>query len=149
MKTHTFDVNGAARYGVHAAVVFQGIVWWCEHSKANEINYHDGLYWMFNSMKAFTELYPYFTDKQIRGAIEKLVSAGLVVKGNYNKNTFDRTLWYAVTDKGWALADGNGADDESADDNDGESICEDEKIHFPKKIKTKTQNKRTNAPLIS
>lgn len=97
---HTFDVDIATRYGVNAAIVFQDIGYWCEHSRTNRANHYDGHYWTFNSNKALCEHYPYMSGKAIRGAVQKLVDAGLILTGNYNKLPFDRTLWYALTDEG-------------------------------------------------
>ena len=100
---HTFDVDIATQYGVNAAIVFQDMGFWCEHSRINRKNYHDGLYWTFNSISALGEHYPYMSSKAIRGAIQKLVDAGLLVTGNFNKLAFDRTMWYALTDEGSRL----------------------------------------------
>ena len=96
---HSFDVEIATKYGVNAAILLQNIQFWCAKNRANGVNYHDGLYWTFNSRKAFTELFPYMSTKQIKSAIDLLVKDGLVVVGNYNEDGRDRTLWYAVTEK--------------------------------------------------
>jgi len=97
---HMFDTEIATRYGVNAAVLFQNIAFWCNHSRANGTNFHDGLYWTYNSVKAFQELFPYLGKSQISSALQKLLDEGLIVKGNYNKVAYDRTAWYAVTELG-------------------------------------------------
>ncbi len=97
---HSFDIAIAEKYGVNAAILLQHIFWWCEKNKANETNYYDGLYWTYNSRKAFTMLFPYMSEKQIRTALDRLVNEGLIVIGNYNEDKRDRTLWYAATEKG-------------------------------------------------
>lgn len=97
---HSFDVDIAAQYGVNAAIVFQDMGYWCEHSRNNRSNYYDGHYWTYNSNKALCEHYPYMSGKAIRSAVQKLIDAGLIITGNYNKLPFDRTLWYALTDEG-------------------------------------------------
>lgn len=97
---HSFDVDVAIEYGINAAVIFNNISFLCKHNEANNINLHDGKYWTFNSRKAFCEIYPYLTEKQIRTALERLVDGGLLETGNYNKLAYDRTIWYTVTDKG-------------------------------------------------
>lgn len=100
---HIFDTDIAAMFGVNAAILFQNFCYWCEYNRANEQNYHDGYYWTYNSRKAFTELFPYMSAKQVSGAIDKLEQAGLIIKGIYNKDLRDRTLWYAVTERGIAM----------------------------------------------
>lgn len=101
--THTFDVEIARRYGVNAAVIFQNILYWCEHNRANGRNEHDGLYWTYNSRKAFAELFPYLSERQIKTALDKLVENGLIAVGCFNDDNRDRTLWYAVTKVGYCI----------------------------------------------
>ena len=97
---HSFDVRIACEYGVNAAIIFQNIYFWCEHNCVNDKHLHDGMHWTYCSNKAFQEILPYLSEKTIRTAIKKLVDNGLIVTGNYNDTPYDRTLWYAVTDKG-------------------------------------------------
>lgn len=98
-----FDVEVAKQVGVLAAILFQNIGFWCQHGEANNVNYHDGLYWTYNTNKAFCELFPYMTSKAIRTALQKLVDAELIVTGNYNDKPYDRTIWYAMTQKGKSI----------------------------------------------
>lgn len=98
--THIFDVEIAKEYGVNAAILLQNLGYWIMRNKANETNYYDGKYWTFNSRKAYRELFPYMSERQIDTAFKKLIDNGLVITGNYNKLKYDRTLWYALTQKG-------------------------------------------------
>ena len=100
MADHHFSVEIAVEYGVNAAILFQNIHFWCEKNRANGMNLHDGLYWTYNSRKAFRELFPYMSEKQIKAALDKLIENGLITTGTYNEDARDRTLWYAVTKKG-------------------------------------------------
>lgn len=100
---HSFDIEIARRYGIPAAVLLKNIHFWIEKNRANEQNFYDGNYWTYNSKKAFSELFPYMTARQIDYAMQKLIDEGLVVTGNYNKVAYDRTLWYAITKKGYSI----------------------------------------------
>ena len=100
MSNHSFDIEIAKEYGVNAAILFQNIHFWCEKNRANGMNFHDGMYWTYNSRKAFRELFPYMSEKQIKAALDKLIENGLITTGTYNDDARDRTLWYAVTQKG-------------------------------------------------
>ena len=100
MADHHFSVEIAVEYGVNAAILFQNIHFWCEKNRANGMNLHDGLYWTYNSRKAFRELFPYMSEKQIKAALDKLIENGLITTGTYNEDARNRTLWYAVTKKG-------------------------------------------------
>lgn len=100
MADHHFSVEIAVEFGVNAAILFQNIHFWCEKNRANGMNLHDGLYWTYNSRKAFRKLFPYMSEKQIKAALDKLIENGLITTGTYNEDARDRTLWYAVTKKG-------------------------------------------------
>jgi hypothetical protein len=100
---HSFDIDVAREVGVNAAIMFNNFAHWYKENEANGRNYHDGKYWTFNKRSAFVKVYPYFSEKQIRTAIDKLVEAGLIEKGNYNKLAYDRTCWYTLTNKGLSI----------------------------------------------
>lgn len=92
---HHFDVEVAKEIGMAAAVIYYNIKFWCEKNKANDVNYHDGYYWTFNSVKAFQKLFPYLSDKKISSSLKLLEDRGYIKSGNYNDSTYDRTKWYA------------------------------------------------------
>ncbi len=100
---HFFDTEIAAEYGINAAVLLQNIGYWVQQNEANKANFYDGYYWTYNSRKAYQELFPYMSERQISTAFQKLIEAGLVITGNYNKLAYDRTLWYALTQKGESI----------------------------------------------
>lgn len=91
---HGFDVEVAKIVGVNAAILFKNISHWCEKNKANDKNMFDGEYWTYNSIKAFEELFPYMSVKQIKYALDKLKEFGFIGFGEYNQNPYDRTRWY-------------------------------------------------------
>ena len=97
MSRHSFDPEIAKQVGLNAAVIYQNILWWAEKNAANGKHYHDGLWWTYNSVSAFAELFPYLTGKQIRTALDKLVQEGLLATGRFNKSAYDQTKWYAPT----------------------------------------------------
>lgn len=100
---HSFSVDVAKEVGVNAAILLQSIKWWCEKNRANGKNEHDGLYWTYNSIKAWQELYPYLGKSAISSALKRLEDGGYIRTGNYNRSAYDRTIWYAITDKGLSL----------------------------------------------
>lgn len=92
---HIFDVEIAEKYGVLEAVLIKHFQYWIKKNEANGVNYYDGSYWTYNSIKAFKEIFPYASERQIMGAIKHLKNEGIVKIGNYNKSAYDRTNWYA------------------------------------------------------
>ncbi len=103
---HMFDAEIAAKYGLHAAILLENIRFWIEKNRCNGRHYHDGRYWTYSSAKAFTEFFPYLTERQVRYALKQIEEDGLVITGNFNSSTYDRTVWYALTDKGEAFLKG-------------------------------------------
>lgn len=93
---HSFNPKIAEMVGIAPAVIYQNIVWWIAKNEANEQNKYDGYYWTYNSVKAFSTLFPYLTEKQIRTSLDKLVEVGAIVVGNYNKSAYDRTKWFRL-----------------------------------------------------
>lgn len=102
-EVHIFDIRIAERYGVNCAVILQNIWHWVQKNEANGTNFYDGTYWTYNSVKAFTLQYPYLSQKQITTALQKLRDEGIIKTGNYNAVQYDRTLWYAITEKGKSI----------------------------------------------
>lgn len=100
---HSFDINIAKEYGIQPAIILNHLYFWITKNKVNNTNFYNENYWTYNSKKAFSELFPYMTERQIDYALRKLIDCGLVITGNYNKSSYDRTLWYAITKKGYSI----------------------------------------------
>jgi uncharacterized phage protein (TIGR02220 family) len=93
---HSFDVEEAKKYGVECAIILNNIRFWIDKNKANKKHFYDGLYWTYNSAKAFSELFPYFSEHQVRRFLNKLEQLGVIVCSNYNVSGYDKTKWYSV-----------------------------------------------------
>lgn len=100
---HHFDVDLAIKYGVLEAILLNHFEYWLKLNEANNKHYHDGRYWTYNSTKAFGEIFPYVSERKIRNALNHLQDENIIIKGNFNKLAYDRTLWYAFTDRGIAI----------------------------------------------
>lgn len=100
---HNFDTEIAQKYGLLESVLLNHIYYWIEKNRANESNFYDGTYWTYNSTRAFNELFPYVSERQIKNALKHLREEGILLTGNYNKSTYDRTLWYALSKKGLSI----------------------------------------------
>ena len=141
---HSFNVEIAVKYGMLEAVLLENINFWITKNKANNVQYYDGHYWTYNSVKALSELFPYASKATISRALHHLENEGLILSGNYNKSAYDRTIWYTITEKYYFLSEGKDViqDGESTSlDNaqDGQCISQNEtsipqndNIHFSK-----------------
>lgn len=94
---HSFNIEAAKEIGIIPAILLKNIYWWVKKNEYNNKHFYDGHYWTYNSVKAFTDYFPYLTAKQILYALKKLETEGYLVSGNYNNSAYDRTKWYAVT----------------------------------------------------
>lgn len=96
--TYTFDTFLATKYGVNEAILLNNFIFWIAKNEANRKHFHDGRYWTYNSVRAYSESFPFWSEKQIRTTIASLERQGVLLKGNYNEQKYDRSLWYAFTD---------------------------------------------------
>ena len=100
---HSFDKDIAVAYGLPEAIILNHMQFWIEQNEANNINFYDGSYWTYNTTKAYAEIFPYLSQRQIQCALKHLREEGILKTGNYNKSAYDRTLWYAFTEKGISI----------------------------------------------
>jgi hypothetical protein len=92
---HSFDTELASEYGVHGAIIIHHFQHWINHNKQLGRNFIDGRTWSYQTQKEIAAWFPYMTTKQVRTTIDNLVAKGVLRKGNYNKGSFDKTLWYS------------------------------------------------------
>lgn len=102
---YNFDIAIAQELGVNAAIVINNLQFWIKKNEANGKHLHDGRYWTFNSNRAWKELFPFWTENQIRKILDDLVTKDIIIKGNYNELKYDRTLWYAFSDNGNSICE--------------------------------------------
>ena len=92
---YSFDIDFAKKYGVDEAIMIKSFQYWIRLNKANKSNFYDGHYWTYNTISALSELFPFWSEKQVRTILQNLLKLNILIKGNYNKLGFDRTIWYA------------------------------------------------------
>ena len=97
---HHFNVQIAEQYGIEEAILIHHFYYWISKNAANGANFHDGLYWTYNSKKAYAGLFTYMNETKIFRVIKHLEECGLIVKSNYNEDKWDRTNWYAISIEG-------------------------------------------------
>lgn len=100
---HQFDTEIAKKYGINIAILLNHLNFWILKNKANDKHFYNGTYWTYNSIKAFHDLFPYLSERQITNALNKMIELGLIKKGNFNTNSYDRTCWYALTNLGVSI----------------------------------------------
>lgn len=94
-----FDSDLAEKYGITEAIILYNLIFWLKKNKANHKHFYDSKYWTYNSVNAFSELFPFLSKDQIRRTLEKLSSKKAIETGNFNKIAYDRTNWYTLSDE--------------------------------------------------
>lgn len=95
---HSFNVEVAKKYGIEEAILIENIAFWIGQNIDKNRNYKKGNYWVYNSYKSFSEVFPYMNYKKIQRALIKLENLGVLKSGNFNKLSYDRTKWYTIID---------------------------------------------------
>jgi hypothetical protein len=91
-----FRGEDAKKFGVIPAVLLYNLRFWVKKNQDNERNFHDGHYWTFNTLKAFTRQFPFLSKGQIERGLEALEKKEVIKTGNFDKAR--RTKWYTVMD---------------------------------------------------
>lgn len=137
---HSFDIKIAKKYGINEALIYNHFLFWIIKNKANEKNYKDGRYWTYSSIKALQNIFDYFSEKQIRTAINNLIDNKVLIKANYNSNPYDRTTWYAFVEEPYELSkisNTEGQKEEPKNENPNadfdKSICQKETFDLPQR----------------
>lgn len=100
---HSYNVEIAlAVGGAPEAVVLKEIAYWCKKNEEIGKNKHDGRFWTYKSIAQWKEDFPEFKGN-ISHILQRLENGGWLASGNYNNTPFDRTKWYAVTEKSISL----------------------------------------------
>jgi hypothetical protein len=103
MATHHFKIALAKEFGIEAAIFIDEFRFQIKKNTANERNFHEGRFWTYNTQKAYADIFPYLSTGQIKRILSGLIEKGVLMKGNFNTNQYDRTNWYAFTDKGLSI----------------------------------------------
>lgn len=82
----------AVNIGLNEAIVLQQLHYWLQ--KSTKIK--DGKAWVYNSVREWQEQFPFWSADTVRRSLNKLMRDGIVVKGKYNKVSFDKTIWYTI-----------------------------------------------------
>lgn len=101
---YSFDVQEAVDYGDREAIIIWNLRFWIVKNKANGKHLYagsDGIFrtWTYNTTKAFAELFPFWSEDQIDRLIKKMIEKKIIIKDNFNSNSYDRTSWYAFQDE--------------------------------------------------
>ena len=134
---HHFNTDIAKDYGIEEAIILHSIFFWLSKNASNNKHFYDGLYWFYNSKKAFVEMFPYMNETKIFRLLKNLEEKDIIAKGNYSKDKWDKTNWYALTKNGIDYMVRNGYKN-----NDLQSLLQNDTIERVKTNDGACQNER-------
>ena len=82
----------AVKLGLNEALVLQQIHYWA----AMKLNLKDGYYWVYNTYEDWAKQFPFMSKSTIGRVLRNLEKDKVIVVGNYNKLSFDKTKWYRI-----------------------------------------------------
>ncbi|CJD54464.1 putative conjugative transposon protein [Streptococcus pneumoniae] len=86
--------------GLDEALVLQQLNYWTEVNRKTGKNYHEGRYWIYNSIRGWKEEnFDYMSLDTVKRIFPRLEKAGYLLTGNFNEDTRDKTKWYATNDE--------------------------------------------------
>ncbi len=94
------DKEIALLVGLNESIVLQQVNFLIEESKKTNTNFFDGRYWVRCSLDTLQELYfSFWSIDTVKRTISRLVSSGLLIVNNFNKDPLDRSKWYSINYK--------------------------------------------------
>lgn len=135
------DTVLATKIGLSEAIILQQVHYWIEINKKKKLNYFEGRYWTFNSIKEWNKFFPFFGEKTVRRVFGELEKKGILLTGNFNKLRMDRTKWYTIDYEKLSEYINNNLDslEECTEENEN-SDGQNDQMQFPKKENASGQN---------
>jgi hypothetical protein len=98
-RTHSFSVDVAQDFGVEMALMLNHFSFWYLKNKSDNNQFFKGDYWVRMKATQLQEYYPYFSLRQLRYLIDKMIDLNLLKQDEFNTKKNDRTKWYCLTKK--------------------------------------------------
>jgi len=109
---HSFNIELAEKYGMAEAVLIHHFQHWVTFNQRLKRNLHEGRTWTYQTLEEIAAHFPYWTPDQVRDILYKLehgkprksklnkkLFEPVIKKGNFNKNKYDQTVWYAFNEE--------------------------------------------------
>ena len=75
---YSFDISHAKMYGVDEAIMIKNFQYWIIKNKANGVNFHEDKTWTFNSVKSYTDIFPFWTYNQVDRILTSLRNQSVI-----------------------------------------------------------------------
>jgi hypothetical protein len=92
-----FQPSLAKKTSVNEAIALQQLHYWLLLNADKPDHIKDGRVWCWNTYEEWQKNnFPFWSISTIKRAFSDLESRGLIIKGRFNKLSFDRTGWYTI-----------------------------------------------------
>jgi len=92
-----FESEHAIQYGINEAILLNYFTFWISLNEKNKAAFIDGYTWTYHSCSNIAEELQFMSERQVKYAIKNLLTAGILIKGEYNKAKYDKTNWYRLS----------------------------------------------------
>ena len=83
--------------GVNEAIIVQQIHYWLNINEKAKINFHKGKYWTYNTYENWQKTnFRFLSVPTLKRIFKKLEDKKILIKDNFNKKKYDRTLWVTI-----------------------------------------------------
>ncbi len=79
--------------GLNEAIILQQLHYWLNSKSAKMIK---GKRWIHNTYEEWQEQFPFWSVATVKRTLTSLSKQNLIIKENYNKAGFDKTIWYSI-----------------------------------------------------
>jgi len=96
MDEHSFDIHIATDYNsIELAILIGYFQRSIKENKQQGCNFLLDRTWLCESLEAIAETFPYWSKGKVLNIINKAVELGILRKGKFNAQKFERVNWYA------------------------------------------------------
>jgi hypothetical protein len=95
----------ARLFGVNAALIIQQIRYWMNNymvaeqslPEGDRRHWHNGRWWVYNTYEQWQrDNFDFWSKRTIQRHINELENKGVLISGEFNKSSGDRTKWYTI-----------------------------------------------------
>jgi hypothetical protein len=83
----------AAEIGLNESILLLQLEFWIRTSTTVE---HEGRQWTYQSVRDIQKTFKFWSIATINRTIKRLIDNGYIIVGNFNKQKYDRTRWFAL-----------------------------------------------------
>lgn len=103
-ESHQFSTDAAKKVGVNAAIIFGHLIFLHKANLNRQDSWDGHRYWIKKTARAFEAMYPYLSQKEIRGALDRLQKEGYILSvAGLSENKFDRAKSFSIEQLGFDL----------------------------------------------